>query len=167
VQALAAELPAATVHGIAAGLHVTVRLPGAYDEEDLRAAARSRRLELSTLSDYRPGAFASDPTLLVGYAQLVEPSAARSEREPPGSFPTACPGGVDRDGAERCHHRRQETVVNGAVRATVDAVRLSSQPRGLLRRQPEPSRLGPRERVRARDHPLARAGRGLELVLRR
>ena len=44
-----AELPEATVHGVAAGLHVTVRLPDGVDEAAIRArgaraaASRSRR----------------------------------------------------------------------------------------------------------------------------
>ncbi len=66
---------------IAAGLHVTLRLPGRYDEAALREAARRRRLELSTLSDYRPGAFATDPVLLLGYAQIPEAAVAAGVRE--------------------------------------------------------------------------------------
>ena len=31
-----------------------------------------RRVAISTLSDYREGAFAQEPTLLLGYAQLHE-----------------------------------------------------------------------------------------------
>ena len=79
--ALAEELPDATVHGIAAGLHLTVRLPGPHDEAALRDALRERRVELSTLSDYRPGAFAEDPVLLLGYAQVPEAAMAAGVRE--------------------------------------------------------------------------------------
>lgn len=74
VAALSDTLPDATVHGIAAGLHVTLRLRGRYDEDVLLEAAQDRRVELSTLSDYRPGAFADDPVLLLGYAQITEPA---------------------------------------------------------------------------------------------
>jgi GntR family transcriptional regulator/MocR family aminotransferase len=81
IAALAEVLPDATVHGIAAGLHLTLRLPGRYDEAALREAARRRRLELSTLSDYRPGAFATDPVLLLGYAQIPEAAVAAGVRE--------------------------------------------------------------------------------------
>jgi GntR family transcriptional regulator/MocR family aminotransferase len=81
IAALADALPGASVHGIAAGLHLTVRLPHLYDEQRLRAAAADRRLELSTLSDYRPGAFESDPVLLLGYPQLSEPSIPRAVEE--------------------------------------------------------------------------------------
>lgn len=81
IAALADALPEATVHGIAAGLHVTLRLPGRYDETALREAARARRVELSTLSEYRPGAFAADPLLLLGYAQVPETAMAAGVRE--------------------------------------------------------------------------------------
>jgi GntR family transcriptional regulator / MocR family aminotransferase len=81
VAALGDALPEATVHGIAAGLHLTVRLPGPHDEVALRDALRERRVELSTLSDYRPGAFAEDPVLLLGYAQVPEAAMAAGVRE--------------------------------------------------------------------------------------
>ena len=42
VRALAEELPDARVTGIAAGLHVTVQLPGAYDERVIRDEAARR-----------------------------------------------------------------------------------------------------------------------------
>ena len=79
--ALAEVVPGASVHGIAAGLHLTVRLPERHDEQRLREAAADRRLELSTLSDYRPGAFADDPVLLLGYSQLKEASIPRAVQE--------------------------------------------------------------------------------------
>lgn len=81
VAALDHALPDATVHGIAAGLHLTVRLPGRYDETVLRAAARERRVDFSTLSDYRPGAFATDPVLLLGYAQIPDTAIDTGVRE--------------------------------------------------------------------------------------
>ena len=53
VAALEAELPEAEVVGIAAGLHVTVRLP--YGGEDaLREEAARRRILLETMRDFRP-----------------------------------------------------------------------------------------------------------------
>ena len=81
IAALAEAVPEASVHGIAAGLHLTLRLPGPHDEARLRAAAAERRIELSTLSDYRPGAFATDPVLLLGFSQLVEASIPRAVAE--------------------------------------------------------------------------------------
>jgi GntR family transcriptional regulator/MocR family aminotransferase len=81
ITALADAVPGASVHGIAAGLHLTVRLPERHDEQRLRAAAADRRLELSTISDYRPGAFDEDPVLLLGYSQLNEASIPRAIEE--------------------------------------------------------------------------------------
>lgn len=81
IDALANAIPDARVQGIAAGLHVTVRLRGAFDEGTLREAARARRVELSTLSDYTPGAFSRDPVLLVGYAQVTEAAMAAGVRK--------------------------------------------------------------------------------------
>ena len=72
--ALARELPDATVSGIAAGLHVTVTLASPVDEAALREECARRRVAISTISDYTPGAFAERPTLLLGYAQLPEPA---------------------------------------------------------------------------------------------
>jgi GntR family transcriptional regulator/MocR family aminotransferase len=79
--ALADAVPGASVHGIAAGLHLVVRLPERHDEQRLREAAADRRLELSTLSDYRAGAFDDDPVLLLGYSQLNEASIPRAVEE--------------------------------------------------------------------------------------
>ena len=69
-------LPDATVSGIAAGLHLTVTLAAPVDEDSLRAECARRRVEISTISDYTPGAFARQPTLLLGYAQVPEPAIA-------------------------------------------------------------------------------------------
>jgi GntR family transcriptional regulator/MocR family aminotransferase len=77
IAALAAELPDAEVLGIAAGLHVTVRLQG--DEDALRAAAADRRIALETMRDY--DADDGTPTLLLGYAQMPEPTIRAGIRE--------------------------------------------------------------------------------------
>ena len=79
VDALAAELPDAAVDGIAAGLHLTVRLPAGDDAEAIRAEARRRRIEFNTMRDYRDGAV--PPTLMLGYAQLSEPAIRAGVRE--------------------------------------------------------------------------------------
>jgi GntR family transcriptional regulator / MocR family aminotransferase len=73
VAALAAELPEATVEGIAAGLHATVRLPETDDEDRIVAEATARRIALGTVSRYRvaPG---HRPLLLLGYATASEPA---------------------------------------------------------------------------------------------
>ena len=56
VAALAEELPDATVHGIAAGMHVIVELPPATTRQPIREEAAARRIRFETLADYRRGA---------------------------------------------------------------------------------------------------------------
>jgi GntR family transcriptional regulator/MocR family aminotransferase len=72
IDALASEVPGATVRGIAAGLHVTVELPAGVDEAAVRAEARARRIALSTMADY--GAGGGPATLMLGYGHLPEPA---------------------------------------------------------------------------------------------
>jgi GntR family transcriptional regulator / MocR family aminotransferase len=74
VQALAEALPETSVRGVAAGLHVTVQLPDSDNEQAIREEARARRVELETMSDYRPDAGDRPPALLLGYAQMPEPA---------------------------------------------------------------------------------------------
>ncbi len=74
VAALAEELPEATVEGIAAGLHATVRLPDGDDERAIVAEAGRRRIALEAMGDYRAGGATGAPTLLLGYGQIAEPS---------------------------------------------------------------------------------------------
>ena len=78
VAALAAELPEATVKGIAAGLHVTAQLPPGYDTAAIRQTAREQRIDLRTLEDYDA---AGPPTLMLGYGALPEPSIVPGVRE--------------------------------------------------------------------------------------
>jgi len=72
VDALAETLPDATVHGVAAGLHVTVQLPDGVNERAIREEAHHRRVELETMADYRPDTPGPPPILLLGYAQMPE-----------------------------------------------------------------------------------------------
>ena len=72
IAAVGRELPDAKIRGIAAGLHVTVTLAHQIEEAALLEACAARRVSISTISDYVEGAFATDPTLLLGYAQLHE-----------------------------------------------------------------------------------------------
>jgi GntR family transcriptional regulator/MocR family aminotransferase len=79
VAALEAELPEAEVVGIAAGLHVTVRLP--YGGEDaLREEAARRRILLETMRDFRPD-HDGPLTLMLGYGQLPEAAIPAAVRE--------------------------------------------------------------------------------------
>ena len=66
VSALAEALPEATVRGVAAGLHVTVELPG-DDERAIAAEAARRRIALSTMRDYRDTAQSGPAVLMLGY----------------------------------------------------------------------------------------------------
>jgi GntR family transcriptional regulator / MocR family aminotransferase len=81
VAALAEFLPEASVHGIAGGLHATVRLPEGHDEQAIRDAARRRRIRFNTTCDYRPEGDAAGVTLMLGYAQLPEPAIRAGVRE--------------------------------------------------------------------------------------
>jgi GntR family transcriptional regulator/MocR family aminotransferase len=74
VAALAEEVPEATVEGIAAGLHATVRLPDGDDERAIVQEAGRRRIALEAMGDYRAGGAGGAPTLLLGYGQIAEPS---------------------------------------------------------------------------------------------
>ena len=74
VAALADELPEARVRGIAAGLHATVELPDAPPEGALRDRCAERRIALSTQSDYLMEPSDGTLTLMLGYAQMPEPS---------------------------------------------------------------------------------------------
>ncbi len=68
VAALAREVPAATVSGIAAGLHGLVRLPDGVTEEDVVFRAARRGLALTALTAFRGGDQDLGPALVVGYA---------------------------------------------------------------------------------------------------
>jgi GntR family transcriptional regulator/MocR family aminotransferase len=81
VAALGEALPEATVQGVAAGLHVTVRLPDGVDEAAVRAEAQRRGIALSTMGANRVGTSPLAPTLLLGYARLPEAAIAPGVRE--------------------------------------------------------------------------------------
>jgi GntR family transcriptional regulator/MocR family aminotransferase len=74
IEALAEKLPDATVRGIAAGLHMVVQLPDSDNEQAIREEAHHRRIEIETMSDYRPRYNGRPPILLLGYAQTPEPA---------------------------------------------------------------------------------------------
>ena len=81
VAALADEQPEASVHGIAAGLHVTVVLPRDLDETRIQTAAAERRIALSTMADYGALEIDRPPTLMLGYGKITEPSIRPGIRE--------------------------------------------------------------------------------------
>jgi GntR family transcriptional regulator/MocR family aminotransferase len=80
VRTLGAEVPDATVGGIAAGLHVTVALPASHDELAIRAAAEARGVAVGVLGDYQPEA-SFPPTLILGYPHLSERAIVEGVRE--------------------------------------------------------------------------------------
>ena len=80
IAALAAELPEATVRGIAAGLHVTVELPPGDDEETIRRAAARRGVAVGTMGTYR-STVDGPPTLILGYSQMSESRLRRGITE--------------------------------------------------------------------------------------
>ncbi len=68
VSALAREVPAVRVTGIAAGLHVLVRLPAGLEEQDVVSRAAARGLTLQGVATSRAGEQDLGPALVVGYA---------------------------------------------------------------------------------------------------
>jgi GntR family transcriptional regulator/MocR family aminotransferase len=74
VGALADALPEARVCGAAGGLHLTVELTDRDNEESIRAEARARRIAIETLQEFRPAASDSPAALVLGYAQMPEPT---------------------------------------------------------------------------------------------
>ena len=68
VSELRRQAPGAAVAGIAAGLHVLVRLPAGVSEEDVVASATARGLALDGLASFRAGGPQLGPALVVGYA---------------------------------------------------------------------------------------------------
>jgi GntR family transcriptional regulator/MocR family aminotransferase len=79
VAALARHLPACLPEGVAAGLHLIVRLPPAIDERALLERARGRGIALSGLSEHAVGQ--AGPALLLGYGRIPEPAIERGVRE--------------------------------------------------------------------------------------
>ena len=68
VSELRRQVPGVGVAGIAAGLHVLVRLPAGVSEEDVIARATARGLALHGLASFRAGGPQLGPALVVGYA---------------------------------------------------------------------------------------------------
>jgi GntR family transcriptional regulator / MocR family aminotransferase len=74
VDALQRELPDCQIEGIAAGLHVLLRLPAGCDDTVVAAAAAAARINIEPLSKYRVERSNRDPALVVGCGRLAEPS---------------------------------------------------------------------------------------------
>jgi GntR family transcriptional regulator/MocR family aminotransferase len=81
VAAVASELPAGAVEGIAAGLHAVVRLPAGCDEAATVAVAAGRGIALDGLASFFSSGISPHPALVLGYANLPEPAIARGIAE--------------------------------------------------------------------------------------
>ena len=77
LDALAAFLPDATPAGIAAGLHLYVRLPRQFREDDLIKAARQYGVQVDGAARNWADRKVAPPALVVGYATLHQTSATR------------------------------------------------------------------------------------------
>jgi GntR family transcriptional regulator / MocR family aminotransferase len=74
VERLAARLPECRVEGVAAGLHLLLRLPDGADEAAAVAALAERRIRIRGLAGYRLARGPAAPALVVGYGRLPEPA---------------------------------------------------------------------------------------------
>lgn len=81
IDALAAEMPEASVKGIAAGLHATVGLSADDDEHAILEEARRRGIALEILAQHRLVPRAANATLLLGYARMPESIMRDAVRE--------------------------------------------------------------------------------------
>jgi GntR family transcriptional regulator/MocR family aminotransferase len=72
--ALEHRLPGCRIEGIAAGVHVTLRLARDTDEAAVIAAAARRGVRINGLASYRLTPAPGDPGLVVGYGRLPAPS---------------------------------------------------------------------------------------------
>src|SRR4051812_566298 len=84
VALLAERLPECRVEGIAAGLHLLLRLPPGAREDGAVAALAKRRIRIRGLSGYRLTSRAEDAALVVGYGRLLPaamPAAVEALRD--------------------------------------------------------------------------------------
>jgi GntR family transcriptional regulator/MocR family aminotransferase len=72
--AIADSLPDATPTGVAAGLHMYVRLPTSCDERALVDAARKRGVLVEAASWHWSTPSAAPPALVIGYGAIAEPA---------------------------------------------------------------------------------------------
>jgi GntR family transcriptional regulator/MocR family aminotransferase len=70
VEALEDRLPECRVTGVAAGLHLLLRLPPGADEAAIVQALAARRVRIRGLDSYRLTPVPAEPALVVGYGRL-------------------------------------------------------------------------------------------------
>jgi GntR family transcriptional regulator/MocR family aminotransferase len=73
VEALTQQLPSCTVDGVAAGLHLLLRLPPGTDEDAVVRRLAARRIRVNGLNTYRL-APKDEPALVLGYGRLTRPA---------------------------------------------------------------------------------------------
>ncbi|MEU9450550.1 PLP-dependent aminotransferase family protein [Streptomyces sp. NPDC048277] len=72
VRALAEQLPGAPVSGVAAGLHLILRLPASVDTAAVVRAAAARSLRVADLAAYHATGDHADHGLVLGYGNLAD-----------------------------------------------------------------------------------------------
>jgi len=70
VAALAQRLPTCRVDGVAAGLHLLLRLPAGTDERAVVAALNEQRVRIRGLDSYRLAPREDEPALVLGYGRI-------------------------------------------------------------------------------------------------
>jgi GntR family transcriptional regulator/MocR family aminotransferase len=84
VSALRKHLPEAEVQGVAAGLHLVVKLPAGIDEDRLVATATEHSVGTSSLAKHYFPESRADPAILLGYGAIsesaIEPGIRRLKR---------------------------------------------------------------------------------------
>jgi GntR family transcriptional regulator/MocR family aminotransferase len=74
---IAASMPEATPTGVAAGLHMYVRLPSGCNELDLVEAAHKRGVLVEGASWHWSAPSSAPPALVIGYGAIAEPAIRR------------------------------------------------------------------------------------------
>lgn len=80
VQALAHQLPGAPVSGIAAGLHLILRLPATVDTAAVVTTAATRSLRIADLAAYHATEDHADHGLVLGYGNLADNTVTEAVR---------------------------------------------------------------------------------------
>ncbi|MFI6623113.1 PLP-dependent aminotransferase family protein [Streptomyces sp. NPDC050528] len=81
VQALAEQLPHAPISGIAAGLHLILRLPATLDTAAVVTAAAARSLRVADLTTYHATNDHADHGLVLGYGNLADNAVTEAVRQ--------------------------------------------------------------------------------------
>jgi GntR family transcriptional regulator/MocR family aminotransferase len=81
VEALSEELPEARVHGIRAGLHVTIQLRDRDRGRAIRDEAARRGIALTAMADYHLDRSEDSSMLLLGYGRCSESGIRAGVRE--------------------------------------------------------------------------------------